>query len=179
MNGAWSFAAADEDHAFPVECPAEAGLVGIVIARVAVPHAGDMARALNGEGNPVVGRGHHPPFGIHHIHLDQGQVFAISRDHRAVGFESQSGRSAGGLDEIRRGDAASVIAFGRERPGSVFHRPFEVAVSGHILGSQALAITKQLHALAVAEYNDFDFPSFFAGPIPVRHDMNDWVGLPP
>jgi hypothetical protein len=75
---------ADDDHAFAIEGVAETGFVGIVIAWVAVAHAGNVTSPFDVECHQVVGCRDDPALRVKDIDFNRCDVFPVRHESRAI-----------------------------------------------------------------------------------------------
>ena len=105
-------------------------------------------------------------------------IFAVGADGGAVGGEKDGSGGAGGFD-FGLQLLAVAGTFREKDAGGVFHFPIEFAVGLHGLFAEALVVEEEFDLVTVAVDADLDGLAFFAGPVPVRDELEDGFVGPP
>ena len=154
-------------------------MVAAQVRRVAVAAAQYGGVALQLEVERGAGIGHQSAPGVQNLDRDDGHVQPVGRQLLAVGGQSDAVGRLGGLDGLRHHATALLVARGHHAAGLVDGLPLQVAVAGHPLTPQPLAVDGQLHLVAVAVGPQLNLLALMAVQVPVGEDVERRLVGPP
>src|SRR6202041_3133083 len=147
--------------------------------RVAVAYADQRAVPGDIEADTVVRSGDRAALLVERFHLGNGDVFAGGVDRLAIGGETNRDGGARGFAPLAEDDLAVLRCARFDEAGLVFDLPLDVAQMRNVLAAQTLTIHEQLYFLRVRIDPDGNHVPFPAFEIPVRKQMERWLGSPP
>src|ERR1035437_1358171 len=114
-----------------------------------------------------------------HFGSDGRNVLTVRCYLAQTGVQDKFRRRTGCLAAFNQGDLSIFGSPRLDRSRFILHGPVHMRVANNWLRTQALSIQEQLDILQIRIAPDVYILALFSIPVPVRKEMQDWLGPPP